>query len=187
MRLGCRRTPSYPVQPWSNQVGKCCPTVKVQSWQATFECAASRNIVVRIGECHSCAPPSPGKEITDSSSASIGTVRCCRRPRRPVPGPAAERVEQFRGLLAHRAGAVGAFLALDTDTMGALVNQQSLQTDLALPFGLVAPHLGDAESIALASGLTNADRVWERLPGRRRGPQHLPATGQGGVADQVWR
>jgi hypothetical protein len=54
--------------------------------------------------------------------------------------------------------------SLVTDTMGALVNQQSLQTDLALLFGLVAPQLPEAESIVLAAGLSNADRVWEGDP-----------------------
>lgn len=58
--------------------------------------------------------------------------------------------------------------SLVTDTMGTLVNQQSVQTDLALLFGLVAPQLPEAESIALAAGLSNADRVWEGDPAPRR-------------------
>jgi hypothetical protein len=80
-------------------------------------------------------------------------------------------VEQFRGALAHPAG-VCAFRSLDTDIIGALVEQQSLQTDLASLFGVIAAHLPEAQSVALAAGLSRADRVGEgdsRIVGTRNG------------------
>lgn len=76
-------------------------------------------------------------------------------------------VEQFRGLVAGQAGAAGAFTSLVTDTMGALVNQTSLQSELATLFGLLFPHLPDLSDdapVSLAAGLVNADRVWEGDP-----------------------
>lgn len=76
-------------------------------------------------------------------------------------------VEQFRGLVADQAGAVGAFTSLVTDTMGALVNQASLQSELAALFGLLFPHLPDLSDdapVSVAAGLLNADRVWEGDP-----------------------
>lgn len=76
-------------------------------------------------------------------------------------------VEQFRGLVADPAGAVGAFTSLVTDTMGALVNQPSLQSELATLFGLLFPHLPDLSDdapVSMAAGLLNADRVWEGDP-----------------------
>ncbi|GAA4704984.1 DUF4062 domain-containing protein [Nocardioides conyzicola] len=78
-------------------------------------------------------------------------------------------VEEFRGALATRAGAAGAFRALDTDTMGALVDQASLQEALALLFGLASPHVVETENVAVAVGLVNADRVWEGDPRRMGG------------------
>ena len=80
-------------------------------------------------------------------------------------------VEQFRGALLHPGG-VYAFRSLDTDIIGALVDQQSLQTDLASLFGVIAAQLPEAESVALAASLSRADRVGEgdpRLVGTRNG------------------
>jgi hypothetical protein len=80
-------------------------------------------------------------------------------------------VEQFRGALIHPGG-VSAFRSLDTDIIGALVDQQNVQTDLASLFGVVAAHLPEAESVALAAGLSRADRVGEgdpRIVGTRNG------------------
>ena len=65
-----------------------------------------------------------------------------------------------------------AFRSLDTDIIGALVDQQSLQTDLASLFGVIAAQLPEAESVALAASLSRADRVGEgdpRLVGTRNG------------------
>lgn len=75
-------------------------------------------------------------------------------------------VEKFRGLLCHRNGGVGAFMSLDTDLMGSLVNQQSLQVDLAELFGLVTPYLPQTELLSVAAGLNNASQVWEGDPTR---------------------
>ncbi len=72
--------------------------------------------------------------------------------------------EQFRGLVANSSGAVGAFVSLPADSMGALVDQSSVQRDLARLFGLAIAHVGDAESVSVAAGLVNADRVWEGDP-----------------------
>jgi hypothetical protein len=72
-------------------------------------------------------------------------------------------VEQFRGAFIHPGG-VCAFRSLDTDIIGALVDQQNLQTDLASLFGVIAAHLPEAESAALATGLSRADQVGEGDP-----------------------
>lgn len=73
-------------------------------------------------------------------------------------------VEQFRGAVVHSAG-VCAFRSLDTDMIGALVDQQSLQTDLATLFGVLAAELPETESVTLAACLSRADRVGEGNPG----------------------
>jgi hypothetical protein len=74
-------------------------------------------------------------------------------------------VEQFRGALTHPRG-VCAFRSLDTDIIGALIDQQSLQTALASLFGVTAAQLPQAESVALAASLSRADRVGEGDPCR---------------------
>jgi hypothetical protein len=64
------------------------------------------------------------------------------------------------------------FQSLDTDIIGALVDQQSLQTDLASLFGVIAARLPEAESVALGPSLSRADRVGEgdpRTVGMRNG------------------
>ena len=73
-------------------------------------------------------------------------------------------VEQFRGALVHSAG-VCAFRSLDTDIIGAVVDQQSLQADLASLFGVIAAQLPETESVTLAACLSRADRVGEGNPG----------------------
>ena len=95
-------------------------------------------------------------------------------------------VEQFRGVLIHPAG-VCAFRSLDTDIIGALVDQKSLQTDLASLFAVISAQLPEAEWAALAAGLSRADRVGEgdpRIVGTRNagrlgmtGPAELRAGG----------
>jgi hypothetical protein len=74
--------------------------------------------------------------------------------------------ELFRGMVATRAGAVGAFVSLPTDFMGALVNQESLQQDLAVLVGLIVSQVNDTTHVAVAAGLSNAERVWEGDPSR---------------------
>ncbi|MFV8054625.1 DUF4062 domain-containing protein [Mycobacterium sp. 48b] len=73
-------------------------------------------------------------------------------------------VEKFRGLVCHRSGVVGAFMSLDSDLMGSLVDQRSLQTDLAELFGLMTPHMPKTEFLSVAAGLNNASQVWEGNP-----------------------
>jgi hypothetical protein len=74
--------------------------------------------------------------------------------------------ELFRGMVATTSGALGAFVCLQTDFMGALVNQESLQKDLALLVGLIVPHVDDSADVAVAAGLSNPERVWEGDPSR---------------------
>jgi hypothetical protein len=100
--------------------------------------------------------------------------------------PGQVTAEQFRGALIHPRG-VCAFRSLDTDIIGALVDQRSLQTALAWLFGVIATQLPEAESVALAASLSRADRVGEgdpRLVGTRNsgrlgmtGPAELRAGG----------
>jgi Domain of unknown function (DUF4062) len=95
-------------------------------------------------------------------------------------------VEQFRGALIHPAG-VCAFRSLDTDIIGALVDQKSLQTDLASLFAVISAQLPETESVTLAAALSRADRVGEgdpRIVGTRNagrlgmtGPAELRAGG----------
>jgi hypothetical protein len=73
-------------------------------------------------------------------------------------------VEQFRGARLHSTG-VCAFRSLDMDIIGALVDQQSLQTDLASLFAVIATELPETESVTLAACLSRADRVGEGNPG----------------------
>jgi len=72
-------------------------------------------------------------------------------------------VEQFRGALLHSAG-VCAFRSLDMDIIGAVVDQQSLQTDLASLFAVIATELPETESVTLAACLSRAGRVGEGNP-----------------------
>ncbi|MCV7152411.1 DUF4062 domain-containing protein [Mycolicibacterium pyrenivorans] len=78
--------------------------------------------------------------------------------------PERKTVEQFRGALVHSTG-VCAFQSLDTDMIGALVDQQGLQTDLASLLAAVSAHLPETESVTVATGLSRADRVSEGNPG----------------------
>jgi hypothetical protein len=94
-------------------------------------------LVVRAADGFGCAVRPPAT----SSSGSF---------------PEQVTVEQFRGALIHPGG-VCSFRALDTDIFGALVDPQSLQTDLASLFGVIAAQLPEAESVALAASLSRAD------------------------------
>jgi len=73
-------------------------------------------------------------------------------------------IEQFRGALVHSAG-ICAFQSLDTDFLGAVVDQQSLQTDLASLLAIIATELPATESVTLAACLSRANRVSEGNPG----------------------
>jgi hypothetical protein len=73
-------------------------------------------------------------------------------------------VEQFRGLIADRCGSACAFLALPTDSMGALVDRQSLQRGIARLMSLAVAHAAESPEVAFAVGLSHADRVWEGDP-----------------------
>ncbi len=73
-------------------------------------------------------------------------------------------VEDFRGLVANRAGAVGGFQALRGDTMGTLLDQPALQADLARLYALVARHQPGAEWVTVAAGLNNTERAFEGNP-----------------------
>jgi hypothetical protein len=90
-------------------------------------------------------------------------------------------VEQFRGALIHPAG-VCAFRSLDTDIIGALVDQKSLQTDLASLFAVISAQLPEAEWAALAAGLSRADRVGEGDP-RIVGTRNAGRLGMTGLAE----
>ncbi|MFA1705552.1 DUF4062 domain-containing protein [Mycobacterium intracellulare] len=95
-------------------------------------------------------------------------------------------VEQFRGAFVHPAGVCG-FLSLDTDIIGALVDQKTLQTHLAALFAIISAQASETESVTLAAGLSKADRVDEgdpRIAGSRNsgrlgmaGPTELQAGG----------
>jgi hypothetical protein len=69
------------------------------------------------------------------------------------------------------------------DIIGALVDQQSLQTNLASLFAVIAAQLPEAESVALAASLSRADRVGEGVGTRdggrlsMMGPAELRAGG----------
>jgi hypothetical protein len=105
--------------------------------------------------------------------AAEGYGWAVRPPATSSSGSFPERatVEQFRGALIQPSGAC-AFRAFDTDIIGAVVDQQSLQTELALLFGVIAAQMPEAESVALAASVSRADRVGEgdpRLVGTRNG------------------
>lgn len=72
--------------------------------------------------------------------------------------------EQFRGLVADRSGSACGFLSLPTDFMGALVDEQSLQRDIARLMSLAVAHTAECSEAAFAIGLSHADRVWEGDP-----------------------
>lgn len=120
--------------------------------------------------------------------AADGFGWAVRPPEASSSGPFTEQVtvEQFRGANIHPGG-VCAFRSLDTDIIGALVDQQSLQTDLASLFGVIAAQLPEADSVTLAASLSRADRVGEgdpRIVGTRNrgrlgmmGPAELKAGG----------
>lgn len=68
-------------------------------------------------------------------------------------------VEQFRGLIAEASGASAGFLSLPTDLAGALVDQPTLQRDIARLVALAAPHVAAANQVVPAVGLSDAERV----------------------------
>jgi hypothetical protein len=74
--------------------------------------------------------------------------------------------DAFKGMVASRAGAAGAFKALPVDSMGTLVDERSLKTDLARLFSLAAPHVALTEWVSIAAGLVNPERVYEGDPAR---------------------
>lgn len=79
--------------------------------------------------------------------------------------------DAFKGMVASRGGAAGAFKALPVDSMGTLVDERSLQTDLARLFSLAAPHVARIEWVSIAAGLMNPGRVYEGDP-VRMGSRH---------------
>lgn len=121
---------------------------------------------------------SEGDQLVVKAADGIGWV--LRPPATSSSGSFPEQltVEQFRGAFI-RPGGVCAFRSLDTDIIGALVDQQSLQTGLASLFGVIAARLPESDSVALAAGLSRADRIGEgdpRIVGTRNGGQ-LSMTG----------
>jgi Domain of unknown function (DUF4062) len=107
--------------------------------------------------------------VSESDQLVVGAAGgfgwAIRTPATSSSGSFPERitVEQFRGALVHPSG-VCAFRSLDTDMIGALVDQQSLQTDLASLLGVIAAQLPETESVTLAACLSRADRVGEGNP-----------------------
>ena len=75
-------------------------------------------------------------------------------------------VEQFWGLIAEASGASAAFLSLPTDLAGALVDQPTLQRDIARLVALAAPHVAAANQVVPAVGPSDAERVWAGDPTR---------------------
>lgn len=86
-------------------------------------------------------------------------------------------VEEFRGLIADRAGAVGAFMALRADNLGTLIDRPTLQADLAHLYTLASRHEQAAKWVTVAAGLTNAERIFEGDPSqmgsRNRGSMRM--------------
>lgn len=122
--------------------------------------------------------------VSDSEQLVVGSgeghawaVRPPERTSRALFG--GTDTDAFKGLVANQDGAAGAFIALPSDSMGTLVNQQSLQSKLAQLFSLAAPHVAEAEWVALAAGLVNPERVYEGDPAemgaRRSGTMRLSA------------
>jgi hypothetical protein len=106
------------------------------------------------------------------------------RPPDAAGGWQERRIEQFRGLIAHSTGSVGAFLSLPTDIMGALVDRASLQRDLSKLLGLAAPHAADDQLTAVAT-LSNAERVWDGDPNQVGSRSSGSMRGREGLTIQV--
>jgi Domain of unknown function (DUF4062) len=88
--------------------------------------------------------------------------------------------DAFRGLSVTATGEAAAYLCLRTDTYGALVDQASLQRDLAQLLALVSPLVVSADGVAPAVKLGAAERVWEGEPadvGSRSSASMRPTTG----------
>jgi hypothetical protein len=113
-----------------------------------------------------------GDQLVVKAADGFGWAVCPPATSSSGSFPQQRTTEQFRGALIHAAG-VCAFRSLDTDLIGALVDQQSLQTDLASLFGVVAAQLPEADSVALAAALSRADRIGE-------GDPHMVGTRNGG-------
>lgn len=84
------------------------------------------------------------------------------RPSERGGGYFEKNVDPRRGLLWSGRGGTSAFVSLPTDFLGALVNQTSLQRDLAQLISLAAPHVAD--TVTVAAGLSKAARVREGDP-----------------------
>lgn len=84
--------------------------------------------------------------------------------------------EQYRGVVADAAGVCGAFVSLDIDFLGALVDRSALQRDIARLVSLAAPHAAATPEAVVAVGLSGAEGVWEgdekQVGTRTSGPMH---------------
>lgn len=95
------------------------------------------------------------------------------------------QTDAFKGMVASRDGAAGAFKALPVDLMGTLIDERSLQTDLARLFSLAAPQVAPTEWVSIAAGLVNPGRVYEGDPARM-GSRHSGSM-RTSSADEVLR
>jgi hypothetical protein len=72
--------------------------------------------------------------------------------------------EAWRGLSVTADGSATAFLALPIDLFGAVVEQATLQQQIAQMIGLLTPHVGAADDIAFAVRLAPAEKIKEGNP-----------------------
>jgi uncharacterized protein DUF4062 len=86
------------------------------------------------------------------------------RPAERSGGFLERTVEEFRGLVSNASGTSTSFRSLTTDFVGALIDRASLQRDIAQLISIAAPHAALESQVAVAVGLSNAERVWEGDP-----------------------
>jgi hypothetical protein len=104
------------------------------------------------------------------------------RPDRPATNAFERSDGGFCGLVATAHGAVGGFLSLPTDFMGALANQTSLQHDIAQLLSLSFPHVPGDATLAPACALSPAERVWEGDPANVGSRHSSPMRGRSGLS-----
>jgi len=98
------------------------------------------------------------------STGSDNDTAWAVRPPHSEGGWQRTTVEAFRGLCVTATGEAAAYVCLPTDLFGAVVDQGSLQRDLARLLALLSPLAASADAVAPAVKLSAAERVREGDP-----------------------
>src|SRR5664279_141433 len=100
----------------------------------------------------------------DSNNDRAWSVRPAQTIRHRTTGLVSRTEEAWRGVTITATGAASAFVCLTTDLFGAVIDQASLQRQMAAMIRMLAPHMGDTGEVSIAAQLSPADQVQEGNP-----------------------